>query len=179
MKSLTDYIVESNSSNPLLDMKIVHPTNKFELQYYIKYAFSKGVHNLNFIKTDKIKDMRFLFDDIKRADSINFDVSGWDVSNVTDMSGLFVNCKYFNGDLSKWDVSNVKKTVNMFAGCYKFNGDLSNWDISNLEDMSYMFNQCFAFRGKGLENWDVSKVKDMTNAFRMCKKSAIPSWYKK
>ena len=67
----------------------------------------------------------------------------------------------------------------MFAGCYKFNGDLSNWDISNLEDMSYMFNQCFAFRGKGLENWDVSKVKNMANAFRMCKKSAIPSWYKK
>lgn len=102
----------------------------------------------------------------------NFNIKcfdSWDVSNVTDMSGLFVRCKYFNGDLSKWNVSNVKATVNMFAGCYKFNGDLSNWDVSNLEDMKYMFNQCFAFRGKGLEHWDVSKVKDMTNAFRMCK----------
>lgn len=41
MKNLTDYIAESNSSNPLLDMKIVHPTNKFELQNHIKYVFSR------------------------------------------------------------------------------------------------------------------------------------------
>ena len=36
----------------------------------------------------------------------NGDISGWDVSNVTDMSFMFEYSK-FNGDISGWDVSNV------------------------------------------------------------------------
>ena len=177
MKNLTDYITESNSSNPLLDMKIVHPTNKFELQSHIKYAFSKGVHNLNFIKTDKIKDMRFLFDDIKHADSINFDVSSWDVSNVTDMSGLFVNCKNFNCDLSKWDVSNVKDMSYMFQFCNDLNCDLSGWDVSNVTNMRDMFDTCERLECD-LSSWNVSNVLDMRGMFYGCNKLTIPTWYK-
>lgn len=170
MKNLTDYIAEAYEYNYNISNvpkytstgtdKVgkannktnytVQPKNKNELSDIITNAFKIKQYDLNFIDTSKITDMSELFTNINH----NFDVSKWDVSNVTNMNHMFYYCKNFN--------------------C-----DLSNWDVSNLEDMKYMFNQCFAFRGKGLENWDVSKVKDMTNAFRMCKKSAIPSWYKK
>ena len=49
------------------------------------------------------------------AASFNGDLSGWDVRNVTDMSGMFVDAAAFNGDLSGWDVRNVTDMSGMFA----------------------------------------------------------------
>ena len=43
-------------------------------------------------------------------------ISDWDVSNVTDMSELFLDLESFNQDIGKWDVSNV---TNMDAMFYK------------------------------------------------------------
>ena len=47
------------------------------------------------------------------------DISGWDVSNVTNMETMFYEAP-FNGDLSKWNVSNVTNMGNMFSGAYSF-----------------------------------------------------------
>ena len=67
------------------------------------------------------------------------DISGWDVSNVTDMKDMFA-LSSFNGDISKWDVSNVRDMNDMFTEMgIEFNGDLSEWDVSNVRDMSGMF----------------------------------------
>ena len=62
-----------------------------------------------------------------------------DVSNVTDMSELFSDCKNFNQDLSSWDVSNVTDMSYMFRNCDSFNQDLSRWDVSNVTDIDSMF----------------------------------------
>ena len=48
------------------------------------------------------------------AASFNGDLSGWDVRNVTDMSGMFKDAAAFNGDLSGWDVRNVTGMEDMF-----------------------------------------------------------------
>ena len=198
MKNLTDYIAEAyeynyNISNvpkytstgtDKVDIKnktnnktnyTVQPKNKDELMYIITSTFKIKQYDLNFIDTSKITDMSELFININH----NFDVSKWDVSNVTNMSQMFYYCKNFDCDLSNWDVSNVKDMSYMFTYCFKFNCDLSNWDVSNVTDMKHLFNGCSIFIGKGLENWDVSKVTDMRYMFNDCDILTIPSWYDK
>ena len=46
----------------------------------------------------------------------NGDISEWDVSGVTDMSGMFAFAIPFNGDISEWDVSGVTDMSEMFLG---------------------------------------------------------------
>ena len=98
----------------------------------------------------------------------NFDVSEWDVSNVTNMSHMFNKCIKFDCDLSNWNVNKVKYMSAMFAGCENFNCDLSNWDVSNVENMAGVFSKCESFKGKGLEKWNVSNVKRTDLMFNYC-----------
>ena len=44
----------------------------------------------------------------------NEDISSWDISNVTTMSGMFYNTYSFNQDISSWDVGGVTEMGQMF-----------------------------------------------------------------
>ena len=88
----------------------------------------------------------------------------WDVSHVTDMSRLFVDCMeiwegriVFDFDLSRWNVSNVTDMSHMFSYAKKFNKPLDNWDVSNVTIMQYMFSGATSFN-QDLSNWDVANV---------------------
>jgi surface protein len=56
------------------------------------------------------------------------DMSGWDVSMVTDMAGLFQQKFSFNQDISAWNVSLVTDMQSMFDGAVAFNADISKWN---------------------------------------------------
>ena len=182
-----------------------HPQTKEELIDNIKELFNKGETNLNCIDTSNITDMSRLFFGLKLNKNVNFDVSGWDVSNVTNMESMFNNCINLDCDLSNWDVSNVKTMIGMFNGCDNFTGkgienwdvnnvqymssmftgcyyldcDLTNWDVSKVCEMGYMFYNCYNFTGKGLEKWNVSKGTNMKKIFYGCKSlKNKPSWCK-
>ena len=92
------------------------------------------------------------------------DISSWDTSNITDMSYLFQNEKYFNNDISNWDVSNVTNMRYMFSCATSFNQPLDNWDVSNITNMNYMFIFATNFN-QPLDNWDVSNIKTMQCMF--------------
>ena len=122
-------------------------------------------------------------DNFLSADSAAFtgeSLSQWDVSNVTDMTGMFANMKGVTGDVSGWDTSNVVWMDNIFAGS-TFNGDISDWNVRNVKSFSlafsdstfngdisrwepvsatamvFMFNNATSFN-QNLSGWDVSNV---------------------
>ena len=85
------------------------------------------------------------------------DTSHWNTSNVTNMSGMFLNCvKLQNLDLSQWNTSNVTDMSNMFWNCQRLSsiGDTSNWNVSHVTDFSGMFYNCASLSEIRMDNWD-------------------------
>ena len=133
-----------------------------------KYFYKvKHIIGLEDWDVSEVTNMNGMFSDCR---NFNSDLSNWDVSNVKSMRRMFSNCKNFNCDLSKWNVSNVEDMGFMFRGCKNFNSDLSKWNVSNVVDMGCMFLSCDNFNsdGKSLNNWDVSNVQDMGYMFQDC-----------
>jgi surface protein len=106
-------------------------------------------------------------------EGFNQPIGNWDVSNVTNMGGLFYSecsASLFNQDISLWDVSGVTNMSSMFGGNAgnssdrAFNQDISQWDVSSVTDMSGMFTGTGAFN-QPIGNWDVSSVTDMNYMF--------------
>ena len=204
MKSLPIYINEYIIKNKLdkpIDSEHTYkyiPNTKEELVENIEELVDRDIYDFNCIDTSKITDMSHLFNVLNKRIKYNlkytpFDVSGWDVSNVTNMAYTFFNCYNFDCDLSNWNVSkvdsmldmfanckmftgkglenwnvsNVENMAGMFSGCVKFNCDISKWNVSNVTSMMGMFSNCWLF-SCDLSKWNVSKVKDMESMFAYC-----------
>ena len=106
-------------------------------------------------------------------------ISGWNVSQVTDMRGLFINnpvgfikmslphqhmIEHFNEDISRWDVSNVTDMSFMFWFAEYFNQPIGQWNTGKVRTMRGMFSNAKRFN-KPINTWDVSQVTDMRNMF--------------
>lgn len=107
---------------------------------------------------DKKELMRMIDDEVVtngRTCSLNH----IDVSEITDMSGLFRQ-SIFDGDITGWDVSSVKDMSFMFeyADFTGKNSDLSQWDVSNVDLMNYMFDHSKFNNRKSLNGWRVKKT---------------------
>ncbi|VVU95080.1 Mycoplasma protein of unknown function, DUF285 [seawater metagenome] len=105
------------------------------------------------------------------------DISSWDVSQVTDMSGLFADKADFNDDISEWDVGKVTNMYLMFRGATSFDQDLNSWDVSSVGNMQAMFARATSF-DQDLNSWNVSSVTDMGGMFYMADSfnQDISSW---
>ena len=83
-----------------------------------------------------------------------------DLSEVTSMKFMFLNCRVFNQPLGNWKVDNVTNMVGMFFGCSTFNQPLDNWKVDKVTNMDEMFSGCSTFN-QPLGNWKVNKVTNM------------------
>ena len=175
MKHINTYILSKikNETNITEKLKIsktqkytLFPETKNELRDMIKKEIKQNGNNcsLNHIDVSKITDMYGLFYNDDIIEKFNGDISQWDVSNVTDMSFMFMYSLYRGtyGSISQWDVSNVENMVGMFKNSV-FNNDISEWDVCNVKDMSFMFqNSVF---NQDISNWDASTVRNMNDMF--------------
>lgn len=96
-----------------------------------------------------------------------FDGSNLDVSNVTDMSGMFYNNSVSDlTSLAHWDTSKVTDMNNMFYDNKVSDlTSLTNWNVSNVTDMNNMFYNNSVSNLTPLAHWDTSKVTDMSWMF--------------
>jgi surface protein len=178
MRNLKDIILERLvlSKNKKNAEYTLFPKSKEELVSMIREEIEKKGKkcSLNHIDVSKITDMEDLFASYNGGYKLNEfdgDISGWDVSNVTNMKGMFhgSNFRDVNGSINEWDVSNVTNMEDMFAYSRPSGISFSSWDVSNVENMCAMFQGAKYFYGNGVDNWDVSNVKDMSWMFAECK----------
>lgn len=99
-------------------------------------------------------------------------ISKWDVSSVSDFSGLFqqsfTGTAYagvpFSEDLNDWNTGNVTNMSNMFYNCTYANPKITNWDTTNVTDL----NSCFYKAREFCQDlsWNTGNVTNMSSTFR-------------
>jgi flagellin-like protein len=173
----SSFVNTTGTESPCLGMLIVdrsmlvfatvnNPINSGE-DYYINfeginYTFGNSSYN---VFTGQVTDMNSL---LSFENNFNSKIFYWDVSNVINLSNMFLNSRKFNQSINAWDVSNVEDISNMFQGfegmyTNDFNQPLNNWNVSNVKDMSGLF--FWSNFNQPLDNWDVSSVEDMERSF--------------
>ena len=139
-----------------------HITNMSEL--FSEFVFDNINDIISGWDVSNVRNMSRMFNE---CDTFLQPLHGWNVSLVEDMSLMFRNCSNFNSEISGWSVSNVKDMHHMFSGCSVFNQNLNNWNVAKVEFFQYMFLNCVAFK-QSLSNWNVSNGKDMAYMFYNC-----------
>jgi len=136
-------------------------TDMSNMFVYTGLSVSESAQSMNIWDVSNVTNMSNMF---LHASEFNQDISAWDVSNVTDMSQMFNSASAFNQDISHWDVSNVTNMTGMFDGAFAFNQDIGHWDVSNVTDMTAMFGAAYSFN-QDISAWDVSNVTNMSLMF--------------
>ena len=91
-------------------------------------------------------------------------------SNVTNMSGMFLNCSSLTElDLSNFDTSNVNRMNSMFSNCSSLNSlDLRNFNTSKVTNMYGMFESTTNLREVLVDEtkWIINNNTNIINMFR-------------
>jgi surface protein len=90
--------------------------------------------------------------------------------NITDVVGLFSNCKYLKYvDMSRFGTRHITDMNHMFYNCYRLETlNMKGWDTSNVVDMSYMFYNCEMLTPR-VSHFNVSNVKEFHSTFYNCR----------
>ncbi|MEM9679375.1 MAG: BspA family leucine-rich repeat surface protein, partial [Bacteroidota bacterium] len=131
-------------------------------------AFS-GCENLQIMASDapdlsQVTNMSGMFASCESFVGDNTDLNLWDVSNVENMQFLFGQATNFNAPLDNWNVSAVTNMAGMFLLATNFNQDISSWNVSSVETMELMFLQAEKFN-QPLNSWNVANVIEMESMF--------------
>ena len=136
--------------------------------------FNYGYNNLisiNFgsgFNTSNVTDMSNMFSFCYSLTSL--DVSNFNTSYVTDMHGMFNNCSSITSlDVSNFNTSHVTNMNDMFYNCSSITSlDVSNFNTSHVTDMNGMFFNCSSITSLDVSNFNTSLVTDMIGMFSGC-----------
>lgn len=102
----------------------------------------------------------------------HIDLSDIDVSELNDLSTAFLRYRFKTIDISGWDTSNVKDMTMMFYRCFELTDiiGIENMNIDNVERMDYMFSDCKKLDiTDKIKDWKVNpKNVRVSGMFREC-----------
>ena len=110
-------------------------------------VFNNGGQPLDWTLGTGATSLKYMF---MNASAFNQDISGWNVSNITDFNGAFHGASQFNQDLSSWNVANATTFQDFLQGNYSTaNYDLLlvAWDALNLQNNVPFRNQSNSYSG--------------------------------
>ncbi len=90
--------------------------------------------------------------------------NSWDTSKVTDMSEMFLDVENMDPLIASWDVSSVTDMESMFKNCRLINQAIGSWNVSSVTNMRLMFNGTDYFN-QDIGSWNTSSVTDMQGMF--------------
>ena len=117
--------------------------------------------NVSSFNTSNVTNMSGMFN---HTEATTLDVSNFNTSKVTDMSNMFGYSKADTIDLSNFDTSNVVSMFWMFEQSQATTINVSNFNTSNVTNMGGMFRITKA-TNIDVSNFDTSKVTDMSEMF--------------
>ena len=121
-------------------------------------AYFQGASNLTVSATDVLDltgttNLTDMFKGCSSLDAVP-SMNSWDVSSVTTMFGMFLDCSLFNEDISSWNVANVTTMQSMFQNATVFNQDIGGWNVAaNLITIYAMFAGAEAFN-QDISSWN-------------------------
>ena len=124
----------------------------------------------------------------------NVKMNSWDLSTLTDTSGLFESCnfsgtitardwnlssstslvnafkgsKLFGITAERWITPNVTSVVSMLENCSAYNIYLTSWKTDSLKHVSRMCYNCSKLSFLYMPGWDMSKVFNFDHMFYRC-----------
>lgn len=120
-------------------------------------------HLIQFPNTSSVTDMYGMFQNTYFLESIN--LTDWDLSNVINMSNMFMSTRLRYIDLSNWYTPKLQDAVSMFSNSSLEYINVSGWDVSSVLDTYNMFGatNCTTL---DLSNFNAINCKNMSSMFR-------------
>lgn len=130
----------------------------------------RKLNNLNLLNISGAESLKGMFSDMGRCSGVplELDLFEWDVSSVTNFSGMFSGSSLTSIDLSGWDVSSGTDFSYMFSGTPLTSIDLTSWKMSRAKYLQNMFNGCAFLERATLNGWDLSSVVSTNAMFSGC-----------
>ncbi|BFP42072.1 hypothetical protein FGF1_29170 [Flavobacteriaceae bacterium GF1] len=149
-------------------------TNMSDMFNYCTSLTGTTANNFSNWDTSNVTDMTGMF---LQATVFNRDIGSWNVAKVTSMKSMFESATAFDQDIGSWNTSDVTTMERMFLGASVFDQDLSSWNTAGVTNMSLMFTAASAFNGD-ISSWNTAGVTTMEYMFRQATafNTDIGSW---
>ncbi len=158
---LYDRDLNYNVDNFNLISNLNNNLNNYKIMQLYTLATTNGILDLSNFDTSSVTDMSGMF---AYSAATSLDLSSFDTKNVTNMSGMFAYSAATSLDLSSFDTSNVTNMSGMFAYSAATSLDLSSFDTKNVTNMCSMFSWSDA-TSIDLSNFDTSNVTSVDGMF--------------
>ena len=153
-------------------------TNMSHMFYNCESFVSLHINDIGYtgFDTSNVTDMSYMFSGCINLRDFNISTTPleFNTRKVTNMKGMFENCKVAAIDVSKFDTSNVADMSFMFAGCENLSAHtLGSLRTGKVTNMNSMFKECIVYSFLDVSNFDTSNVIDMGDMFNKCQCSVL------